>query len=169
MLETEVKIKVDQIEPYHNRLKSLGAECIHPRCYEENILYDFSQNELFHKNQALRLRRINKKSFLTFKEAPQKSRQFKIRNEFETEVKNSKEIKKILKSLGMKPAFEYRKHRTVYKKKRIKICLDETRIGHFIELEGPQSDIVQFARSLGFSRKEFIKEDYITLFRRQKD
>jgi len=157
MVEKEVKIKVADIEPFHSRLKKMGAECIQPRYYEKNILYDFTENPLYRKKQALRLRQVNKKTFLTFKGTPRKSRQFKIRDEFETEVKNKKEMEKILKSVGLKPVFEYRKHRTVYKKERVKICLDEIRIGYFIELEGPPSDIVRLVHSLGFSRKDFIK------------
>lgn len=169
MVEIEVKIKVDDVTPFHSRLGKIGAVCIKPRQYEENILYDFEKNQLYQKHQALRLRQVGKKSFLTFKGTPKKSRQFKIRNEFETEVKNKKEIKRILKSLELKPVFEYQKYRTVFKKKRVKICLDEIRSGHFIELEGPQSDIVRLACSLGFSRKNFIKEDYISLLSRGKD
>ena len=159
-MEIEIKIKVPDIEPFHARLKKIKAKCIRPRHFEENTLFDFQGNKLFQNKQALRLRRIDKKFFLTFKGTPHKSRQFKIRDEFETEIRNYKAIKKILKKLGLKPVFEYRKHRTVYQKKGIKICLDETRIGHFIELEGPQSDIVQTARELGFSRRDFIKADY---------
>ncbi len=168
MIEIEVKIKIADIEPYHDKLKRLGAECIKPRHFEENVLYDYSEKPLFHRRKALRLRRMGKKTFLTFKGTPQRSRQFKIRDEFETEIKNQKEMKKILKALGLKPVYEYRKHRTVYKKKQIKICLDEISIGQFIELEGPQSDIVRFAQTLGFSRKDFIKDDYISLLSQEK-
>lgn len=167
MVEIEVKIKVPDVKPFHVQLQKIGAECIRPRHYEENTLYDFSNNSLYGKQQALRLRQLDKKSFLTFKGTPQKSRQFKIRDEFETEVKNTKETKKILKSLGLKPVFSYSKQRAIYKKKGVKICLDEMKIGHFIEFEGPQSNIVQLAQTLGFSRKDFIKDDYITLLKQE--
>jgi adenylate cyclase class 2 len=86
----------------------------------------------------------------------------------ETEVKNEKHLRKILKSLGLQPVFQYSKFRTVFRKKRLTICLDETPIGDFLELEGQQSEIVRFADTLNFSKKDFIKLDYVQLIQRKK-
>jgi len=167
MVEIEVKIKVKDIQSIGKKILDQGAELERARFFEENTLYDFPSRLLYKKRQALRLRRIDKKIFLTFKGAPQKSRKFKIREEYETEVKNEKQSKKILKSLGLIPVFNYKKHRTAYRKKRLKMCLDETPVGNFIELEGEREEIVKFARSLGFTKKEFIKLDYIQLMEKQ--
>ena len=112
---------------------------------------------------------MNKKSFLTFKGPPQKSRKFKIKEEYETEVKNEKQLRKILKFLGLTPVFNYQKYRTVYRKKHLKISLDETSIGNFIELEGKREEIVKFAKALGASKKEFIKLDYIQLMKKEME
>jgi adenylate cyclase class 2 len=116
----------------------------------------------------LRVRKIHKKTFLTFKGPQQKSRKFKIREEFETEIKNEKHLRKILKSLGLQPVFQYQKFRTVYRKKKLTICLDETQIGDFLELEGQQSEIVRFAHSMNFSKDDFIKQDYVQLIQKEK-
>ncbi len=35
----------------------------------------------------------------------------------------------------------------------------------FIELEGKRGDIIKLARSLGYSRKDFITRDYVELIR----
>jgi adenylate cyclase class 2 len=75
-------------------------------------------------------------------------------------------MEKILQSLGLGPVFHYEKYRTVYRNKNLEICVDETSVGNFLELEGSQSDIVRFANSLGFSKKEFIKADYIQLMKK---
>jgi predicted adenylyl cyclase CyaB len=163
MTEIEVKIRIDDPEKLKEKLAALGAESIKNRHWEENTLYDFPSQLLFSQQRALRLRIENKKAYLTFKGPPQKSRKFKIREEYETEVKNAKQMKKILKKLGFIPTFTYKKYRTVYRIKKLKICLDETSIGNFVELEGEQSHIVRIASSLGFSKKEFIKLDYIQL------
>ena len=72
-------------------------------------------------------------------------------------------MKRILKELGFIPTFSYDKYRTVFRTKKLKICLDETSVGNFAELEGEQTHIVRFANSLGFEKKEFIKQDYIQL------
>lgn len=163
MLEIEVKIKVPDLEAYKKKIMNRGAKLTQERFFEKNTLYDFRSQTLSQKRQALRIREIGKKTLLSFKDSPQKSRNFKIRREFETEIKNRKQLKKILKSLGLVPVFSYNKQRTIYRKGHLKICLDETEAGHFLEFEGERQDIVKFAKQLGFSRREFINLDYIKL------
>lgn len=165
MTEIEVKIKIKDKEKLAEKLQTQGAKLTKDRHWEENTLYDFPSRDLQNQQRALRLRIANKKAYLTFKGPPEKSRKFKIRKEFETEVKNAKHMKKILKELGFIPTFSYEKHRTVYRTKKLKICMDETSIGDFVELEGEQTHIVRFANSLGFTKKEFIKQTYIQLLK----
>lgn len=165
MIEIETKIRINDIKKLIDKIISEGAILDKERHFEENTLYDFSSHSLFKKQHALRLRKINKKIFITFKGSKQKSRKFKIREEYETEVKNEKQMKKIFKSLGLIPVFNYNKFRTVYRKKHLKICLDESPVGNFMELEGQRNDIVKFSKALGFSKKEFIKLDYIQLIK----
>jgi adenylate cyclase class 2 len=168
MLETEVKIRILDPSATRKTLLSSGALLEKERYPEHNTLYDFPGRELFSKKQAIRLRMAGKKNFLTFKGAPQRSRSFKIREEFETEVKNPQYTKKILKRLGLQPAFHYEKFRTVFRTKTLKICLDELSIGNFLELEGKRSSIVDFAKQLGYARSDFIKKDYIQLIEESK-
>lgn len=169
MVEIEVKIRIKNIKFHKEKILSLGGKLEKERFYEENTLYDLPSQHLYKKRQALRLRRMNKKTFLTFKGPPQKSRKFKIREEYETEVKNEKQLKKILKSLGLVPVFNYKKYRTIYRKKHLKICLDETSIGDFIELEGERNEIVKFAKTIGTLKKDFITQDYIQLIKKEMD
>jgi len=170
MVETEIKIRIKDLNLYKEKLLTLGAKLEKERSFEENTLYDFpSQSQsLYKKRQALRLRITGKKTFLTFKGAPQKSRKFKIREEYETEVKNKKQLKKILKSLGLIPVFNYQKYRTVLRKGHLIICLDETSVGNFMEMEGERHQIVKFATALGFTKKEYIKLDYVQLIKKEK-
>lgn len=168
MVEIEVKIKVEDLGSFREKILQLGAKLEKERFLEENILYDFRSQTLFRKRQALRLRTIGEKAFLTFKGAPQKSRKFKIREEYESEVKNQKQLRKILKSIGLVPVFSYQKHRTVLKKGALKICLDELAIGNFIEIEGKRNEIVKLAKALGFPKDKYIKLDYIQLIRKEK-
>ncbi len=165
MVETEVKIRVNDIDSLKDKILALDARIEKERHYEENTLYDLPTQSLFKKRQALRLRTTGQKAFLTFKGPPEKSRKFKIREEYETEVKNEKQLRKILKSLGFIPVFNYQKHRTIFRRKKLKICLDETVIGMFMELEGERNEIVKFTDALGISKKEFIKLDYIQLIK----
>jgi len=165
MLEIEVKFVVTDPNSFREKILANGAILRKERYREENILYDFRSHDLERQAQALRLRLVGKKAWLTFKGSPQKSRRFKIRQEFETEVKDAKQMRRILKKLGLIPAFSYVKYRTVFQKGKLKICLDETPIGYFCELEGERPEIVRLARRLGVANKDFIKLDYIQLLK----
>ena len=90
-MEIEVKIKIKDIEELKSRLLALGTILTKGRYQEDNTLYDFPSAGLYKRRCALRLRAENKKTFLTFKGPPLKSRKFKIRQEYETEVKNRKQ------------------------------------------------------------------------------
>jgi adenylate cyclase class 2 len=167
MLEIEVKVRVKDLEAMREALLQSGAALQKERYNEENTLYDFPSRALVQKRSALRLRRAGKKTFLAFKGTPQKSRRFKVRDEFETEVKNEKQTQKILQSLGLTPVFSYQKFRTVYRKGRLKICLDETAAGSFCEFEGEKNEIIRYAKILGFSRADLIKLDYVQLLEKK--
>ena len=169
MLEIEVKIKIEHPSEVRETILQQGAILTKERHSHEDTFYDWPTSELRKKHFALRVRKINRKAFLTFKGPAQKSRKFKIREEYETEVKNEKHLRKILKSLGLQPVFQYSKSRTVFRKKRLTVCLDETPVGNFLELEGQQSEIVKFAHELGFSKDNFIKLDYVQLIQKEKE
>jgi adenylate cyclase class 2 len=163
MTEIEVKIRIADPAALREKLLALKAVITRERHAETNVLYDLATAELRSRRQALRLRTAGKRATLTFKGEPQKSRSFKVREEFETQVRNPKELRKILKALGLKETFAYAKHRTVLRKGRLTIAIDETSIGNFIELEGERHEITRLARALGYGRADFIKSDYVEL------
>lgn len=163
MTETEVKIRVPDIRTMTESLLGSGAALARKRHLETNVLYDFPDEGLRRSRRALRLRITGQRAMLTFKGPPQGSRSFKVREEFETHVQNPRQVRGILKALGLRPTFSYQKHRTVFRKGRLTVCLDETSAGVFLELEGRRHEIVRFARSLGFGRADFIKTDYVEL------
>lgn len=73
----------------------------------------------------------------------------------------------ILNGLGLHPAFRYEKFRTTYALpgiRGLKVELDETPIGIFLELEGPPSGIDRAARLLGYARNDYLKESYGALY-----
>jgi adenylate cyclase class 2 len=169
MVEIEVKIRIQDPKPVREKLLALGAAVTRDRVLEENTLYDFPAGTLKSGRRALRLRRSGKRATLTFKGSPQRSRSFKVREEFETGVSDAGQVRKILRALGLQPTFSYQKHRTLFRKGRLVICLDETPVGAFLELEGERHEITRFARALGFGRADFIQADYIELIEREKE
>ena len=163
MTEIEVKIRIQDPKAVREKLLGLGAALSRERHRETTALYDNAAGALRAGRRALRLRATGKQATLTFKGEPQKSRSFKVREEFETQVRDPKELRKILKALGLKETFAYTKHRTVFRKKRLTICIDETSVGNFLELEGERHEITRFARSLVFGRTDFITSDYVEM------
>ena len=166
MIEIEVKVRVPDLKAFRAKLLEQGAVVIRERHHETNTLYDFRDGALRGKERALRLRTIGRRAYLTFKGTPQKSRRFKVREEIETEAKNGRSLRLILKALGLVPAFSYEKRRTVFKKGPLRICLDETAAGSFVEFEGDRAKIARFAKLLGIPRTEWIKLDYVQLLKK---
>jgi len=165
MTEIEVKIRIGDPKAVREKILGLGAVVSRDRHLETNAMFDFDTGVLRDGHRSLRLRTAGKRATLTFKGEPQKSRSFKIREEIETQVRDPKAARKILKALGLKETFSYRKHRTVLRKSRLTICIDETPVGDFIELEGERHEITRFARALGFGRTDFITRSYVDMIR----
>lgn len=168
MTEIEVKIRIEDPQAVREKIVALGAVVLRDRHVEKNILFDFESGALHAGRRALRLRTAGKRGTLTFKGEPKRSRSFKVREEYETQVRDPRELRKILKSLGLREAFAYSKRRTVLRKSRLTICIDETTVGNFLELEGERHEIVRFARALGFKRADFITSGYVEMIKGQQ-
>ena len=166
MTEIEVKIRIGDAQAARERILALGASVSRERHLEKNALFDFASGALRDGGRALRLRTSGKRATLTFKGERRKSRSFKVREEFETQVHDPKALRKILRALGLKERFTYAKRRTVLRKGRLTIALDETAVGDFVELEGERHEITRLARSLGFKRADFITSSYVDLIAR---
>jgi adenylate cyclase class 2 len=168
LLEIEVKVRVTDSSAMREAILRTGGRLEKDRHPEENTLFDLSSRALTGKACALRLRRAGRKVFLTFKGPVQKSRRFKVREEHETEVRDEKQLRRILRSLGYVAVFRYQKFRTIFRRGRIRIMLDETAAGCFLEFEGERSDIIKYTRLLGFSSGDLIKQDYVQILQALK-
>jgi adenylate cyclase class IV len=74
---------------------------------------------------------------------------------------------RILSALSLRPSFRYEKFRTTYVLKdlrNLKIELDETPIGTFLELEGGPSSINRAAKLLGYIPSQYITQTYGDLY-----
>jgi len=163
MLETEIKVRIDDLPAIRNTLMGMGAQVLQERQLEEDTFYDFRDRALTRKKISLRLRQRGRRTILTLKGAPRPSRRFKIREESETEVRNEKQARRILKSLGLVPVFRYSKQRALLRLGRVRLCLDETSIGNFMEIEGERNRITALLRSLGIPLQAMIKRDYVAM------
>ena len=171
--ETEIKLRVKDPNEVRRRITELGFRPVQARHFESNYLFDFSDQRLRKGRRLLRLRFAGDQGLLTFKGVPLRSRNYKVRPEIETKVEDGHQLREILHKLGMREVFCYEKFRTVYTpggKREVletpNLVYDETPIGNFLELEGPQRWIDGMARQLGYSRQEYIMESYAALYQK---
>lgn len=98
-------------------------------------------------------------------------RRFKVREETEVDVANAESLAKIFEGLGLRGWFTYEKYRTTWKlgaavrwAKDLLIEVDETPVGTYVELEGPPEAIERAAGALGYTRKDYLLKNYLTLY-----
>jgi adenylate cyclase, class 2 len=172
--ETEIKLIVPDPKGLRSRLKELGFSVVQARHFESNYLYDYPDQRLRKSRCLLRLRFARDEGLLTYKGAPLNSHSYKIRREIETHVEDGHRVGEILLLLGLREVFSYEKFRTIYAPRgKSEVAdaphavFDETPIGNFLELEGPQRWIDEVARQLGYSRRDYITESYAALYRKK--
>ena len=169
-LEIEIKIKVDDLKKIRSKIIQLGFQVVSPYSFEHNVLFDTKDERLEKNKLLLRLRKIKDKYILTFKHPPEQpldTSHYKIREEKEIEVSDYENVKSIFTGLGFKVFFIYEKYREIFDNGNVKIMLDHTPIGDYIEIEGNVEEIDTTAAQLGFSKSDYITDNYMTLSRKQ--
>jgi len=165
MLEIETKFKVPSEKAIASALKRLGAR-FEGRAEERDIYYYPPRGV-----SAVRLRSGSGRTVFTVKifHKGNPGRGFKIRNEFEAEIKNEKAFQNILKALGFKPAFRKEKKRLLYSWRGAKISVDRLPfIGTYLEIEGKKAAIRRAAKKLGLDMKNASASTYMDIFGRYK-
>jgi adenylate cyclase, class 2 len=191
--EIEIKLRVPNVAALRSRLKRLAAREIRPRTHESNTLYDTPRHDLRRRGQLIRLRieqpasTFGKKrllegaaAVLTYKGPALLSHNagsagkssdlrglFKIRDEAEVSVARADEMARILRAIGLHPVFRYEKFRTTFALpdvRGLKVELDETPVGNYLELEGPVAGIDRAAHVLGYARSDYMTDTYGSLY-----
>jgi adenylate cyclase class 2 len=164
------------------------------RVHEENLIFDTPQGGLAKQGQLLRIRtetretpgkpkkkRPKQRVILTFKQPIDRALDaktdsmsrgpYKVREELELDVADAGMLARIFEGLGMNGWFRYEKYRTTFRlpdskawAKGLLIELDETPIGTFVELEGPAVAIDRAAEELGFSKRDYLLQNYLSLY-----
>jgi len=172
--ETEIKLAVADRKGLRRRLEELGFRAVRARHFESNYLFDFPDLRLRRARCLLRLRFAGQGGLLTYKGAPVDALDYKIRREIESRVEDGHSLREILRRLGLEEVFRYEKFRTVYAPPgkpdaahAPHLLFDETPIGDYLELEGPQRWIDEVAEQLGYSRREYITDSYAALYRKK--
>ena len=162
-LEAEVKLACADLD----RLRKAGFELIvvEPRHFEDNWLLDSADQTLLKQGAALRIRSVDGKGWLTYKGVVRDSDSpVKVREEIEVETAAPDRMFELFERLGFQRSFRYQKYRTGYRLsvegRDLKVVLDETPMGNFIEIEGEEGTVARVFEAAGFSAGEIVRESY---------
>jgi len=152
-------------------IESRGYTLSSPRTLEADQLFDLSSGALQQSDRILRLRRTSsaeegQHAVVTYKGYASRE-VYKSREEIEFDVSDPDAFALVLERLGYHPGFRYEKYRTKFKAYGDPglITIDETPIGVYLELEGPQAWIDSTAAHLGFPPARFLTASYAGLYR----
>ena len=169
--ETEIKLLAHDRKQLRKRLAQLAFKVFKARHFESNHLFDFPDLRLRKSGCLLRLRFAGGECLLTFKGPPLRTRRYGSRREIETRVEDGALLQEVLKSLGLKSVFVYEKYRTIFAGGNRAglhgsplVAYDETPIGNYLELEGPEKWIDKVATRLGYSPRDYITSTYLALY-----
>jgi adenylate cyclase, class 2 len=169
--EIEVKLRCADLAAFARA--GIVLEVERARHFEDNWLLDTPAHALGRRGAVLRVRVADGEGLLTYKEkagqdAP--ASEFKLRVEIETPLGAPSKAIEIFERLGYRKVFRYQKYRTVYRaalpgdgSRHLKVMLDETPLGNFVELEGEEEAIAEAVELLGAARRDRILDSYIAL------
>jgi adenylate cyclase class 2 len=135
MLEIELKVKVDTLDPIREHLKNRNAQFF-GRVHEHDIYYNPPYRDFGSTDEALRLRYTNEHAVITYKGAKRAEYGLKAREELNTAVETGEVFEQILRRLGFVKTAEVNKWRENYRLDDAAISLDAVdELGTFVEIE----------------------------------
>ncbi len=169
--EIEIKVPCPDHSAIRARLSELSAARVSPLHFETNDLYDDGEARLSQNGCALRLRRTDERTTLTFKGPARFVGGVKSREERETDVADFAEMDAILGRLGLARRFRYEKRREEWRLDDCLVALDETPIGNFVEIEGDPAAIRRVLASLHLDSAAALPYSYAKPYgdRRRQD
>ncbi len=156
-IEKKYRLTQKQRRAIEKRLRELG---IKPGVleFEENTLY--RGGRLDFGSCALRLRRVNGRAILTFKQRLPSKSMVKHQQEDETEVADAGAVDAILQALGFRPALIYEKRRTRWQLGQAELVIDELPFGLFMEVEATERGIARVESQLGIEALPAVLQTY---------
>ena len=172
-LEIEVKLPVENLKEVRSRLRGLGFRCVKRRAFETNLIWDSPRQVLRKKGVLLRLRQTGGGRPVVTLKGPRKAHSgFRIRPESEFVLRDWDTAEILLRGMSYRPHFRYEKFRAVYSRPRDKdaglVCVDETPIGNYLELEGGKRWIRRVTRELEYTMSQTTTASYSDLYSRHR-
>ncbi|MEJ7617426.1 MAG: class IV adenylate cyclase [Pyrinomonadaceae bacterium] len=126
---------------------------------EENVL--FSGPNINHQTSVLRLRIVDGRAILTYKERlPHSASAIRRQREDETEVSSVPDMIAILEGIGYRPSLVYEKRRRTWSMAGVELVIDELPFGLFAEIEGEEQLIIAAEMLLGLQHVRAEMETY---------
>jgi adenylate cyclase class 2 len=164
--ELEAKFYIKDLDRIERRLQSLEAECVQKRVLETNLRFDTEDRALSSTFQVLRLRQ-DTEARLTYKGPSEFHAGARLRKEIEFTVSDFGAARRLFEALGYTVSMMYEKYRTTYDLKRTHVTLDELPYGHFVEIEGQDSNSIhEVAALLELEWENRAPDSYTGLFER---
>lgn len=168
-VEMEAKMKLENVERMVGVLKEQGAVQV-GEYFETNAFYDTDDRTLLAADEGLRIRiaqelHTGKTRCMITHKGPNDYGPLKSRPETELEVASADSAALLLERLGYVRHLRFQKRRLSFRLDGCKIELDEIpHLGHFIEIEGPDSEtILRMRDRLGLAKSPLIKTSYVAM------
>ncbi len=165
--ELEVKFYLSRRVEMEKMLSSLG-KLSEPRVHEVNLRLDTQESALESSGRLLRLRQ-DRRARLTYKGLGSEQGGARLRQELEFTVSDFDVALRTFEALGFTVQMMYEKYRTTYQLGEVEAALDETPLGDFLELEGPDGESIRnAAASLGLDWDRRSLDSYTVLFEKAR-
>jgi adenylate cyclase class 2 len=163
-IEREVKLRFTSAQAARDAVLAIGAVRIHERRRQSDVLADTPDFALRSSGCALRVRMDGGRSLVTFKGPVDTTAAVKAREELETTVGDGRLMLTMLERMGFQIWFRYEKYREEFSIRDTVVAIDETPVGTFVEIEGPEHAIATVAAALGRGPSDYILASYRALF-----
>jgi len=135
MLEIELKVRVDSLDPIRQNLKDRHAE-FRGKQHEHDLYYNAPHRDFGSTDEALRVRYTDGPALVTYKGRKLREYGLKAREELNTAVESGEVFEQILDRLGFTKTAEVNKWRENYKLGNASFALDLVdHLGTFVEIE----------------------------------
>jgi adenylate cyclase class 2 len=170
--ETEIKLRWNgTAQEARALIEGHGYRVSSPRTLESDQLFDLPSAALGQSDRILRLRKTTSsegitRAMVTYK-GPATRDGYKSREEIEFDVSDPGAFTLVLHRLGYQPVFRYEKFRTQLRAAGEPglLTIDETPIGIYMEIEGPESWIDSTAARVGLPKAQFSTASYAGLYK----
>ncbi len=154
VLEVESKFHSPGNEKVERNLIRLGARRISEEIMED-VYFSHPSRDFSKTDEALRLRRTNNASELTYKGPRMKCENAKAREEITLRTENPLAAQRIIERLGFTEFFTIKKRRTSYMLGELRVEVDDVDgLGEFVELEALTESPERSTQLIELARKE---------------